>query len=232
MRYYLYIGVIEFTVHGGISFEGNNAMNTKSIILAALGAAFLFSTAPAVAEEAPGTIYLRLRALEIVPDVSSHVGSATGQVNITDTTIPEADITYFFSEHWAVEAIAGTDKHSIYTKSGTYLGSTYLLPPVVALQYHFDKIGAFKPYLGAGPNYTFFYNKSANGALGKLHLTDGFGFALQAGTDISLGDRFFLNIDVKKVFLQTTASFGASNTVTAHVNINPWLLGVGVGVKF
>lgn len=209
--------------------------HTQILLATALSAATALVTlaTPAAAEEAPGTIFVRLRALEIVPDVSSHVGSSTGLVNITDTTIPEIDISYFFTSHWAVEVIAGTDKHSIYLKDGTYLGSSYLLPPVVALQYHFDQIGFLKPYLGAGPQYTFFYNKSKDGALGKLHLTDGFGFALQAGTDIPLGDSgAFLNIDVKKVFLQTTASFGAADTVTAHVNINPWLIGAGVGIKF
>lgn len=206
-------------------------MNLRPFLL--VGATALLVSTPAWAEETEGTVYVRLRAVEIVPDVSSHVGSTTGQVTITDTTIPEADITYFFNPHWAVEVIAGTDKHSIYLKNGTYLGTTYLLPPVVSLQYHFDQVGPFKPYLGAGPQYTWFYDKSKDGALGKLHLSDGFGFALQAGTDIPLGDSgAFLNIDVKKVFLQTTASFGANNAVTAHVNINPWLIGTGVGYKF
>jgi outer membrane protein len=207
-------------------------MTYKSIAAAAALSVLALQAQPVAAEEAAGSVILRVRAVEIVPDVSSHVGSATEGVKITDTTIPEVDISYFFTEHWAVEAIAGTDKHSIYTKSGTYLGSTYLLPPVIALQYHFDQIGLFKPYVGAGPQYTFFYNKNSTGALGKLHLTDGFGFALQAGTDIPIGDRYHFNIDVKKVFLQTTASFGSSNTVAAHVNINPWLLGIGFGYRF
>ena len=87
-------------------------MKFRNLVLA--GAAALALAFPAVAEEAPGTVFVRLRALEIVPDVSSHVGSSTGSVRITDTTIPEADISYFFNEHWAVEVIAGTDKHSIY----------------------------------------------------------------------------------------------------------------------
>lgn len=206
-------------------------MKLRPLVLAGLAALVL--TVPAAAEESEGTVYVRLRALEIIPDVSSHVGNTTGVVKITDTTIPEIDISYFFSPHWAVEVIAGTDKHSIYTKSGTYLGSAYLLPPSITLQYHFDQIGPLKPYVGAGPQYTLFYNKSQDGALGKLHLSDGFGFALQAGTDIPLGDSgAFLNIDVKKFFAQTTASFGKPGTVAAHVNINPWLIGAGVGYKF
>ena len=207
-------------------------MRTLNVSAAILAGTLLSS--PAFADTQPyeaGTILLRLRAVEIAPDVSSHVNIG-GKVSITDAIIPEADITYFLSEHFAVEAIAGTDKHSIYYNGSTKLGSAFLLPPTVTLQYNFDQIGPLLPYVGAGPNYTFFYDKS-HGALGKLHLTDGFGFALQIGTDIPLGDSgAFLNVDVKRLFLSTTSVFdGAPPTVAAHVNINPWLIGAGVGIR-
>jgi outer membrane protein len=178
-----------------------------------------------------GTILLRLRAVEIVPDVSATV-SIGGKVSISDTTIPEADITYFFTDHWAAELIAGTNKHAIYYNKTTKLANTYLLPPTLTLQYHFDQIGPIKPYFGAGPNFTIFYDRSV-GPLGKLRTTDNWGFALQAGADIPLTEdgRYFANIDVKRLWLSTNASFSAS-PVTAKVNINPWLIGTGVGVRF
>jgi outer membrane protein len=71
------------------------------------------------------------------------------------------------------------------------------------------------------------------GPLGKLRTTDNWGFALQAGTDIPLTEdgTYFLNIDVKRLFLSTHASFSAA-PVTASVNINPWLIGTGVGIRF
>ena len=178
-----------------------------------------------------GTLLLRLRAVEIVPDVSSTV-SIGGKVSISDATIAEADITYFLSEHWAVEAIAGTDKHAIYWNKTTKLANVWLLPPTVTAQYHFDQIGPFQPYVGAGPNFTIFYGRSV-GPLGKLRTTDNWGFALQAGADIPLTEdgRYFANFDVKRLFLSTHASFNAS-PVTASVNINPWLIGTGVGTRF
>jgi outer membrane protein len=197
-----------------------------------LALASLLAVTPALAGPyEPGTLLLRLRAVEIVPDVSSSV-SIGGKVSITDTVIPEADITYFFTEHWAVEAIAGTDKHAIYYNKTTKLANVWLLPPTVTLQYHFDQIGPFKPYLGAGPNFTIFYDRST-GPLGKLRTTDNWGFALQAGADIPLSEdgRYFANIDVKRLWLSTNASFSAS-PVTASVNINPWLIGTGVGIRF
>lgn len=192
--------------------------------------AMLTPTAVAAPYEA-GTILLRLRAVEIVPDVSSTV-SIGGKVGISDTTIPEADLTYFLTDHWAVEAIAGTDKHAIYWNKTTKLANVYLLPPTVTLQYHFDQIGPLKLYLGAGPNFTIFYDRSV-GPLGKLRTTDNWGFALQVGTDIPLTEdgRYFLNFDVKRLWLSTSASFSAS-AVTAKVNINPWLIGTGVGIRF
>ncbi|MDR3527507.1 MAG: OmpW family outer membrane protein [Rhizomicrobium sp.] len=194
-------------------------------------AAALFATAAAAAPYEAGTILLRLRAVEIVPDVSSTV-SIGGKVGISDTTIPEADITYFLTDHWSVEAIAGTDKHAVFWNKTTKLANVTLLPPTVTVQYHFDQIGPFKPYLGAGPNFTIFYNRSV-GPLGKLRTTDNWGFALQAGTDIPLSEdgRYFANIDIKRLWLSTHASFSGA-PVTASVNINPWLLGTGVGVRF
>ena len=197
-----------------------------------LGAALIAAAVPASATPYdPGTLLLRLRAVEIVPDVSSTV-SIGGKVSITDTTIPEADITYFLSEHWSVEAIAGSDKHAIYWNKTTKLANVWLLPPTVTVQYHFDQIGPIKPYVGAGPNFTIFYNRST-GPLGKLRTTDNWGFALQAGVDVPLTEdgRYFLNFDVKRLFLSTHASFSAS-PATASVNINPWLIGTGVGIRF
>ena len=199
----------------------------------ALAAAVLASAVSATAapDYEAGTVLLRLRAVEIVPDVSSTV-SIGGKVSITDTTIAEADITYFLSQHWALELIAGSDKHAIYYNGTTKLANVWLLPPTLTLQYHFDQIGPFKPYIGAGPNYTVFYNRST-GPLGKLRTTDNWGFALQLGTDIPLTEdgSYFLNFDVKRLWLSTHASFSAS-PVTASVNINPWLIGTGVGIRF
>lgn len=196
-------------------------------------AALLLTAAASSAGAAPyeaGTILLRARAVEVVPDVSSTV-SIGGKVSITDTTIPEADITYFLTEHWSVEAIAGTNKHAIYY-GPTKLANVWLLPPTVTVQYHFDQIGPFQPYVGAGPNFTIFYDRSS-GPLGKLRTTDNWGFALQAGTDIPLTEdgRYFFNIDVKRLWLSTSASFSGA-PVTAKVNINPWLIGTGVGIRF
>jgi outer membrane protein len=205
-----------------------------SSLVRGLGAALLLATAASAAPYDAGTVLLRLRAVEVLPDFGSDVslGSAY-HVTGSDMLIPEIDVTYFFDPHWSVEVIAGTTKHSLYLNKSVYIGSTWILPPTLTLQYHFDAIGPVQPYLGAGINYSLFYDKRGVSGLGKLKATDQWGAALQAGADIPLGEdgRYFLNVDVKKIFVSTHASFTAS-AVTANVNVNPWLIGAGVGVRF
>ncbi|PZQ79114.1 MAG: OmpW family protein, partial [Flavobacterium johnsoniae] len=64
-----------------------------------------------------------------------------------------------------------------------------------------------------------------------------FGYAFQVGFDLMLNDKFFINADIKKIFLKTDVTVDASNLATglsipADVEINPLLLGFGVGMKF
>lgn len=52
-----------------------------------------------------------------------------------------------------------------------------------------------------------------------------------------LNDKFFINVDAKKLFLNTDVTVDASNlapglSIPAKVDIDPWLFGVGVGMKF
>ena len=201
------------------------------------GAAAAFALTAMPVSAAPyeaGTVLVRLRAVEVLPDFGSTVSLGAGyKVTGTDTVIPEIDFTYFFDPHWSLELIAGTTKHSLYLNKSVYIGSAWLLPPTLTVQYHFDQIGPFQPYIGAGINYTLFYDKRGIAGLGKLKATDQWGEALQAGFDVPLTEdgKYFLNLDVKKIFVSTHASYTAS-AVTANVNVNPWLIGAGVGARF
>ena len=112
------------------------------------------------------------------------------------------------------------------------LGSAWLLPPTLSLQYHMPTGNGLKPYVGAGVNYTFFYSENAaGGIINDINLSDSFGFSLQAGVDFELSEDLFFNVDVKKLFLKTDASIN-SGTITADVKINPWIIGAGIGKKF
>ena len=186
---------------------------------------------------------VRLRGVGVVtPNQSAKIGIIGGDVQISDAFIPELDFTYFFTEHFAAELISGTPKHdvkAINTIAGDIdLGSAWLLPPTLTAQYHFytsDK-KIFKPYIGAGVNYTLFYNVKS-GAVADVKYDNALGYAAQVGFDLMLDDTFFINVDAKRLFLSTDVTVDATNlvpglVVPAEVDIDPWLFGIGVGMKF
>lgn len=194
---------------------------------------------------------VRVRGVGVIPSESANIGIIGGDVNIQNKFIPELDFTYFFTKNIAAELILGTSKHDVRTvgsdisavggptKASVDLGSVYLLPPTLTIQYHFfpmkEKI--FKPYVGAGVNYTIFYNEKAGSVVKDVQYDNVFGFAAQVGFDLMLDDTFFLNVDVKRLFLSTDVTVDASNlavglSIPAQVDIDPWLLGFGIGMKF
>jgi outer membrane protein len=192
---------------------------------------------------------VRVRGVGVVPDESAKIGIIGGDAKISNTFIPELDFTYFFTKNISAELILGTSKHDVSTvgsdisavggpaSADVNLGSVYLLPPTLTVQYHFLPDQIFNPYVGAGVNYTIFYNEKAGNTVKGIEYDNSFGYAFQVGFDLMLNDKFFINADIKKIFLKTDVTVDASNLATglsipADVEINPLLLGFGLGMKF
>jgi outer membrane protein len=130
-----------------------------------------------------------------------------------------------------LELILATKKHDI-TAGGTPVGDVALLPPTLTLQYHFAPDSpSFRPYVGAGINYTKFYD--INLGSGTLTVdTSSWGGALQIGADFPINKQFFFNVDLKKIWIDTDVKTVATGATAANFKINPLVLGVGVGMKF
>jgi outer membrane protein len=182
---------------------------------------------------------VRLRGIIVTPNESATIEAIGGDVDISTAFVPELDFTYFFTENWAAELILGTTNHDVKavgTSAGDInLGDVWLLPPTLTFQYHITG-GDLKPYLGAGLNYTIFYGVNEGPVADSVDYDNSVGFALQAGLDYALGDKWFLNVDLKQIFLQTDATINATSalgaTVGADVDINPLVIGFGFGMKF
>lgn len=218
---------------------------TRFIALAAASAVAL-SAVPAMAKQ--GDVLVRVRAINVMPneDSSSILPAFPGEdVSVNNSFMPEVDITYMATDNIGFELIAATTKHHASGKVGTTgtlgrLASTWVLPPTLTAQYHFAPEAKVRPYVGAGVNYTIFYNEEASdslvGAVGptNVRMNDSFGWAAQAGVDIELSERVFLNLDVKYINIDTTATFNttAAGTQTADIDLNPIVVGVGLGMKF
>ncbi len=214
--------------------------------LLALSAAAV--TAPAMAYEA-GDILVRGRIVNIAPNDDSGsltvngADSGTDGVTVNSDTIPELDLTYMITPNWGVELILGYSEHTVKgNKSWSVLGDvidTKVLPPTLTLQYHFAPNSNIRPYVGAGLNYTYFFDEDVAGSVlpasgDKVKLESSWGFAAQAGVDIAINKDWFVNVDVKYIDIDTTARFSGTAVGTAKIDadIDPFVYGIGIGRRF
>lgn len=200
-----------------------------------LGASLLLSNTAQASDDKDYSWLIRGRAITVSPDESADISVIGGDVDIDTSVVPELDISYFFTKHIATELILATTKHNA-TATGTSLGdvdlgSVWLLPPTLTVQYHFYPTEKFKPYVGAGVNYTYFYNDKHGAAINNISYDNSFGGALQAGMDYNLDEHWLLNFDVKKIWINSDVSIN-SGAIQADVDIDPWVVGVGVGYRF
>jgi len=196
----------------------------------------LFSDAPV--GKSAGHVIVRLRAMGLLPQDSSSTTSVGGHVSVSDQAGPEFDASYFLTDHIAVEAIVASTRHNV-KLTGTAIGdidvgSAWVLPPTVTLEYHFLPHKRFSPYIGAGVNVSFFYNTQANSpTINKFGISTTAGAAVKVGFDYNVCDNWFLNFDAEQIFANISAS---ANTALGHVSakdsLNPLVLSAGIGYRF
>ncbi len=184
----------------------------------------------ALAQQSPWEV--RVRAVNISPDNKSDPVAGTGaadRLTVSNKTIPEFDITYHFTPNWAAELILTyPQKHDV-KLDGAVIGSFKHLPPTLTAQYHFAPEAQVSPYLGAGINYTRISDVNLLGGKADLE-SSSFGLALQAGVNFKLDKNWSLNLDIKKVQIRSDVKIGGVKA--SAVQVDPWLLGVGVGYRF
>jgi outer membrane protein len=211
-------------------------MAALAVVLAGAGA-----VTPSAAGSYNGDMLVRLQGTVVAPDAHATVFAPGGALaagadaDISTEVIPTLTLTYFLNKNIAAElfcCFAKFDVEGKGTLNGLDLGDTWVFPPILTLQYHFDAMGGFKPYVGAGVQYIAFFNEGRSSSLGgaTTHIDDAFGFALQAGFDMEVGQGWYLNADVKKVWLDTEARWSTGHT--ADVDIDPWIFSLGLGYRF
>lgn len=227
----------------------------KKTILAMALAAML---APEMASAEAGDWVVRLRAAHITANEDSKLGKLVNQnvapvmspgaeLRVDDNTIPEIDISYYFTKNIAAELILATgSKHDVHVSKeagavvpNQLLGTVDVLPPTLTLQWHFNPDATFDPYVGAGINYTFMLDRNLNVRQGPLAGTkikvdrDSWGPALQAGFDVNLKDGWLLNADVKYIWMDTDVKLKTGGwTKIDDLDIDPWVVSIGIGKKF
>jgi len=191
----------------------------------------------------------------------------TFNIDVNDQLGVVFDLTYFLSPNWAVELLASTPFEHEIDGDGALaplgkIGDVKHLPPTLSLQYHFSPNQTFRPYVGAGLNYTLLFDDStnqglhdgvvatANGALGtsfsggntNLSIDDSFGAALQAGLDVDLNEKWFWNFNVRYIMIDVDATLKTSTfdidgaetvfTSTLDTEIDPFIFSTQLGFRF
>jgi len=201
--------------------------NISKALIAALALAGAATTVQA--QEGPWLV--RARAVHL----DSDNGDSTGLgLSINNKTIPEVDISYFFTPNIAAELVLTyPQKHTLYS-NGAKIGTLKHLPPTLSLQYHFAPTATFRPYVGAGINYTHFssvrFEPAVVAALDPSIKKNSYGFSFQAGADFAIAKNIVLNIDIKQVKIDTDVS--SKGTKVGTFKVDPLLVGVGIGYRF
>lgn len=214
-------------------------------------AGIALASSSAMAQDRAGDVQLKLVGTAVLPDGAidrvnvDAVGLPAGtDTKASDNYVPTLAIEYFFSDTFSIETIAGTTQHDVDAVSGFAPGAelvsdALLLPATVTAKAHFDT-GGVKPYVGAGVAY-FIWLDAEPGAvtlpLGVTNsdLSDEFGFVLQAGLDIPVGDDGFgVTFDAKRYFIGTTARWNVNDTLVIETDhkLDPWVLSAGLAYRF
>ncbi|MDE2364092.1 MAG: OmpW family protein [Hyphomicrobiales bacterium] len=226
---------------------------------------------------------IRLKATAIIPDGQTRVTDSYGWIlpavgssggpggdifgagaKVSTSVIPELDLAYYFTRNIAVELICCVSKHNVNgtgALAGLNIGSTWVFPPTVLLQYHFTNFGAFQPYVGVGVNFTAYFGQKAGNnyaafwtpalgptgfnAVSNLNIQNSWGVAGQVGFDYMLNDNWGINLDLKRIMMEPTATGVVYNTAVAalapskalipwraKVNIDPWVVSAGITYRF
>ncbi|MFM0315498.1 outer membrane beta-barrel protein [Paraburkholderia nemoris] len=212
-----------------------NRIKAAVVATCLLGAGALSSQANAAGDDQmngihAGDVLVRLRAISIMPNVGTNQSLSALNVGVNNAIVPELDLTYMIRDYLGVELILGTSRHQLTSSLGN-LGGVNVSPPTLLLQYHFNHAGRIRPYVGAGLNYTLFYNNGLNAGGQPISITNhSFGPALQAGVDVQVTKSLFVNADIKKIWMHTDATLGGQSL--GRLNIDPVVVGLGVGMRF
>lgn len=173
--------------------------------------------------QSPWQIRLRSVHLDSVDKDTTPLG-----LSINNKSFAEIDFTYFFNKNVATELVLTTPQRQRVYSNGSDIGSFKHLPPTLMLQYHFTDMQGFKPYVGAGVNYTRFSGVSL--PAGVSLDSHSWGTAWQAGFDIPIDKNWSINFDLKKVYIRTDVySDGVS---LGRLRVDPLLYGVGIGYRY
>ena len=213
----------------------------KKILSGLITASLLSATlaAPAFAHQ-QGDIIVRAGAIMVAPNESSDDVLGLGEFQVSDNTQLGLNFTYMATDNIGIELVAASPfTHEVALEGVGVIAEVKQLPPTLLAQYYFGDAGSkFRPYVGAGINFTIFFDTefNANGeanALSDLDLSNSVGLAAQAGIDYMINDKWLVNASVMYADISTDVTFKAgTDDVKIKTDIDPLVYMVSIGYVF
>jgi outer membrane protein len=221
--------------------------------LLALAVLSSLSITVVAADYKAGDIIIRGGATMVSPDSDKsaiYLGGNDSSMSLTvdENTQIGLNLVYFYDKNWAVEILAATpfthdvtiqDQNGVLGVDGARLAEVSQLPPTISALYYFDTTTKFKPYVGAGINYTIFFDEEFESAPESLGLTDleldgSFGLSFQVGADYQIDDKWHVNASARYISIESEATFnvGGDNIGKANVDVDPMVYSIMLGYKF
>jgi outer membrane protein len=202
----------------------------KQITALTLAALMASAAAPALAQE-KGDILLGLGLGWVEPTQNSN--TLAGRIDVDGNLRPTITAEYFIANKVGIELLASWPfQHDVNLAGAGKVAEVKHLPPTLSLQYHFVNASKVTPFVGAGINYTYFFDESGKGALAGVNvdLDDSWGLALHAGLDYAVSERAALRADVRYIDIETDVEVGGAPI--GKVKIDPWVFNIAYVLKF
>ena len=202
----------------------------KKVLPLLIAAAF---ASPAAMPHQAGDILVRGGLAFVSPQTSSDDVLGTGELDIDSNMQLGLTLSYMLTDNWGVELLAATPfSHSVSTPGLGEVAKVKHLPPTLMAQYYFgDANSKVRPYVGAGINYTTFFDEEGRGALAgtDVSVDSSWGLAGQVGLDMAINDRWFVNASAWLIDIDTDVHTAVG---TINTSIDPVAFMFGVGYRF
>ena len=202
----------------------------KHITALSLAALMASTAAPALAQS-KGDFTLALGLGWVEPSGGSN--TLAGRINVDGNLRPTVNFEYFIADNLGIELLASWPfQHDINLAGAGKVAETKHLPPTLSLQYHFTNSSPITPFVGAGINYTYFFDDKGKGPLAgvPVSLDDSWGLALHAGVDYAIGAKSALRADIRYIDIETDVKVGG--VPIGKVKIDPWIFNVAYVIRF
>ncbi|WP_421849544.1 OmpW family outer membrane protein [Marinomonas sp.] len=182
-----------------------------------------------------GDIFVRGGLATVMPNESSDNVSGTGEFEVDNNTQIGLTLSYMLTDQFGVELLAATPfTHTVSTKGLGDIAEVSHLPPSVMAQYYFGQANSqVRPYVGAGLNYTVFFDEKSEGKLaGKdVDLDNSFGLAAQVGVDVNFAENWFANASLWYMDINTDVHVEGESQ-SFNTDLDPITFMASVGYTF